>query len=356
MKKILVINPGSTSTKVAVFKRNEKLAQFDILHDSDELQKYTHVIEQLDFRYTLIVNTLQKNGFNLSDFSIVMGRGGMLPPVKSGSYEVNREMINTLMKAERGEHASNLGAILADKITRKIGNNAKAYIADPVSVDEMDDVARISGMPEIPRQSIFHALNQIATVRHHAKQIGKSYRALNLVVAHIGGGVTVAAHRKGMVVDVNQGLNGSGPISPERCGTVEAGGLVNMCYSGKYTKQEVLKKIAGQGGLYAHLGSKDVKELSEKAEQGDKKVALVLTAMAYTIGKEIGAMLAVLHGECDGVILTGGVAHSTYITNHIKTMIESMAKVYIYAGEDEMASLAQNAVRIMDGETANVFE
>ena len=353
MHKILVINPGSTSTKVAVYEDDKQTELFSVRHSVEKLMEFHHVIDQFDFRYELIMNSLREKGLAL-DFSIIMGRGGMLPPVQSGVYEVNERMLAALRKAERGEHASNLGAFLADKIARQIPG-CKAYIADPVAVDELDDVARVSGLPEIPRQSIFHALNHKAAGRYHAAKVGKKYEELNLVIAHLGGGVTVAIHRQGRVVDVNQGLDGYGPISPERAGTLDNGRLVRLCFSGKYTENELLRKLAGKGGLIAHVGSNDVQELVKKAEGGDTHVASMLHAMSYTIGKEIGAMLAVLKGKADGVILTGGVAFNDYVVRDIKEMIEPYAAVFVYPGEDEMTALAANGLRVINGEKAKIF-
>lgn len=354
MHKILVINPGSTSTKVAVFEDSKQIELFSVRHSVEELMQFPHVIDQFDFRYDLILKTLEEKGISL-DFSVVMGRGGMLPPIESGIYEVNEKMLATLRKAERGEHASNLGAFLAEKISGQIPG-CKAYIADPVSVDEMQEIARISGMPEIPRQSIFHALNHKAAGRFHASKAGKKYEELNLVIAHLGGGISVASHKKGRVIDVNQGLDGYGPISPERSGTLDNGQMVRLCFSGKYTEREIMRKLAGKGGLIAHLGSNDVQELVKKAEGGDEKVKLVLDAMCYTIGKEIGSMLMVFKGDVDGVILTGGVAFSDYVVTRVKEMIEPYAKVFVLAGEDEMGALAANAVRLLNGEAeSSVF-
>ncbi len=354
MHKILVINPGSTSTKVAVFEDSKQIELFSVRHSVEELMQFPHVIDQFDFRYDLILKTLEEKGISL-DFSVVMGRGGMLPPIESGIYEVNEKMLATLRKAERGEHASNLGAFLAEKISGQIPG-CKAYIADPVSVDEMQEIARISGMPEIPRQSIFHALNHKAAGRFHASKVGKKYEELNLVIAHLGGGISVASHKKGRVIDVNQGLDGYGPISPERSGTLDNGQMVRLCFSGKYTEREIMRKLAGKGGLIAHLGSNDVQELVKKAEGGDEKVKLVLDAMCYTIGKEIGSMLMVFKGDVDGVILTGGVAFSDYVVARVKEMIEPYAKVFVLAGEDEMGALAANAVRLLNGEAeSSVF-
>ena len=355
MHKILVLNPGSTSTKFAIYEDEKQTAVYTVRHTTDEILRFHHVLDQFDFRYELIMKTLADNGVDLSDFSLIMGRGGMIPPVESGVYEVNGEMLETLRKHERGEHASNLGAFLADKIAKNIPG-CRAYIADPVAVDELEEVARISGMPEIPRRTIFHALNHKATARLHASKVGKKYEDLNLVVAHLGGGVTIAAHKKGRVIEVNQGLDGWGAISPERSGTLDAGLLVRMCFSGKYTQHEIMRKLAGQGGLIAHCGSNNVQELVHKVENGDKHVELVLNAMSYSIGKEIGAMLAVLRGDVDGVILTGGVAYNDFIVDYVKAMIEPLARVFVYPGEDEMGALASNALRILQGEKPKEFK
>ena len=354
MHKILVLNPGSTSTKFAVYEDEIQVALYTVRHSTEEVVRYQHILDQFDFRYELIMKTLVDDGVDLSEFSLIMGRGGMVSPVESGVYEVNEEMLETLRKHERGEHASNLGAFLADKIASSIPG-CKAYIADPVAVDELEDIARISGMPEIPRRTIFHALNHKATARLHASKVGKNYEDLNLVVAHLGGGVTIGAHKKGRVIEVNQGLDGWGAISPERAGTVDAGLLVRMCFTGKYTEHEILRKLAGQGGLIAHCGTNNVQELVKKAEEGDSHVALVLQAFSYSVGKEIGAMLAVLRGEVDGVILTGGVAYNDYIVDYVKAMIEPLAVVYVYPGEDEMAALASNALRVLQGEKPKIF-
>ena len=353
MHKILVINPGSTSTKIAVYEDNKQQVLFSIHHTAEELIGFEHIIDQFDYRYHLIIQKLREEHIPLS-FDVVMGRGGMLPPVQSGIYEVNETMLDMLRAAKRGEHASNLGAFLAAEIAKQI-SGCKAYIADPVSVDELQDVARISGLPEIPRESFFHALNHKAAGRFHAKQVGKPYEELNLVIAHLGGGFTVAAHQMGLIIDVNQGLNGYGAFSPERAGTVDAGKLVKMCFSGKYSESELLRKLSGNGGLVAHLGSNDVKELVKNAENGDAHTAMILDAMCYTVGKEIGAMLAVLKGKVDGIILTGGVAYSEYVVKRVKEMVESYAPVFVYAGEDEMGALAANGLRVLNGEKAKIF-
>lgn len=354
MYNILVINPGSTSTKIALFDRKNKIAQYNIEHSAQILEKYKKTIDQLDYRYDLIVHTLSKNNIDLQRLSIIMARGGMLPPLQSGVYAINSAMIDILTAAQYGEHASNLGAIIAHKLADKIPH-AKSYIANPVSVDELSDVARIGGLPSTPRRSIFHALNHKAVAHRHAQQMQQVYENLNLIVAHIGGGISVAAHRQGRVVDVNQGLDGTGAIAPERSGTLDAGLLVKMCFSGQYTEQELLHQLAGKGGLYAHLGSKDVAALVQKANNGDQHTALILQAMAYTIGKEIGSMYAVLKGKCDGILLTGGVAHSTYIITLIRNMVGGIAPLFVYPGEDEMVALAESGQQVLDGKEVFCF-
>ncbi len=353
MFKILVINPGSTSTKFAIYEDELQKAEYSISHSMEELSEFKHIIDQLDYRYNLIMNRLETEGEDISTLSAVIGRGGMLPPVQSGVFAVNEAIMYVLRNALIGEHASNLGAFLAHKISRQA--NCSAFIADPVSVDEFSEVARISGLPEFPRISMFHALNHKAAGRHHAKQACKKYEELDLIIAHLGGGITVASHQKGRVVDVNQGLDGYGPFSPERSGTIDAGQLVKMCFSGKYTQAELLKKLAGKGGLIAHLGTNDVREAEKRMNNGDKHAKLILEAMIYTVSKEIMSHFAVFKGKIDGVILTGGIAFSKYIVTEIKSRIEPFANVYVYAGEDELRSLALSALRALNGEEVKEF-
>lgn len=353
MYKILAINPGSTSTKFGIYDDEEKIAEYSIRHQQNELSKFPHIIDQLEYRYNLIIDFLHKENVEISSFSAIIGRGGMLPPLQSGIYKVNDEILYVLKNAIIGEHASNLGAFLADKISKHA--NCSAFIADPVSVDEFIPIARISGLPEFPRISMFHALNHKAAARHHAKQVGKNYEELNLIIAHLGGGITVGSHQKGRVVDVNQGLDGYGPFSPERSGTIDAGQLVKMCFSGKYTQNELLKKLAGKGGLFAHLGTNDVQEIEKRINNGDEQAKLILDALIYTVSKEIMSHFAVFGEKIDGIILTGGMAFSNYIVDGIKSRIQSFTDVYVYAGEDELRSLALSALRALKGETVKIF-
>jgi butyrate kinase len=279
-----------------------------------------------------------------------MGRGGLLKPVQSGVYAVNEAMIDDLSSCRYGEHASNLGGLIAHDIAQSLPD-AKAYIANPVVVDELNDLARLSGHPKLPRRSIFHALNQKAVAREHAKQILKKYEDLNLIVVHLGGGITVGAHKKGRVSDVNQGLDGDGPYSPERSGTLPVGDLVKLCFSGEYTLKEVMSMIKGEGGLVAYLGTNSAREVEERAAEGDEYAKLIYDGMAYQVAKEVGAMAAVLDFNVDGILITGGIAHGKYFVNQIISQVHRLAPVHVYPGEDEMKALAMNGFRVLKGET-----
>lgn len=348
--KILVINPGSTSTKIAVYNDEHVILQKTIRHQAEELIHYNKVIDQYAFRKALILEQLAAEQCPL-DFDAVIGRGGLLKPISSGVYEVNDRMKHDLCHATM-EHACNLGALLADEIASEIPN-CKAYIADPVVVDELQNVARITGSPLLPKQSIFHALNQKAVARRYAKSIRKPYEDLNLIVAHLGGGISVAAHHKGRVIDVNNALNGSGPFSPERAGTLPALQLVDLCFGGEYSKEQICKMISGKGGLMAHTGSTDVQQLVKDAATDSDK-ALLLAAMIYNITKEIASLPVVFPVDeirnIDAVILTGGIAYNEYITKQITERVNFIAPVVIYPGEDEMEALAFNALMALKGE------
>jgi len=354
MYKILSVNPGSTSTKFAVYSDEKLVSLHTVRHSSDELKPYKALAEQCGFRKKVILDRLKEDGFNLSELSAVVGRGGMVHPLESGVYVINDKLIHDLTYAAQGEHASNLGGIIAHEIAIEIPN-CQAFIADPVVVDEMQDVARFSGLPSIPRRSMFHALNHKAVGRKYAKLNGTSYEKLNLVVAHMGGGISVAAHRQGKVVDVNQGLDGYGPFSPERAGTLDAGLLLKLCFSGEYAEDEVKKMIVGNGGLMAHIGTNEVQVVARMVEEGDAHAKVVLQAMAYQVAKEIGAMFAVLKGDVDAIILTGGIAHSQFVVSYIEKMVSHMAKVVIFPGEDEMEALAMSGLRVLKGEKAKEY-
>ena len=346
--RILVINPGSTSTKVALFSNEQLLFDKKIEHNHKELSNFNKIIDQYRFRQEIILNFLKEKGVNLSTLDAVVGRGGLLKPIASGTYRVNKKMLEDLRKGASGEHASNLGGLLAHGIAENL--SIPSYIVDPVVIDEMKPVARISGMPEIPRISILHALNQKAIARRAALDLGKKYEKANFIVAHLGGGISVGIHCKGKIIDVNNALNGEGPFAPERSGGVPVGALVELCFSGKFTKGEIKKKIKGKGGLVAYLNTNDVREVVKRIKQGDKKAKLVLEAMAYQVAKEIGAGAAVLKGQIDAIILTGGIAYNNEFVNMVKDRVSFISLVMIYPGEEEMLALCDGALRVLKEE------
>ena len=347
--KVLAINPGSTSTKIAVYQDGSPVFIQTIRHTTEELAPFKKVTEQYNFRKDLILEQLRNDDIDINSLNIIMGRGGLLKTVESGVIEVNEKMIEDLKSCQYGEHASNLGGILAYDIAQAIPQ-ADAYVSNPVVVDELNDLARISGHPLLPRRSIFHALNQKAVARQHAKSIMRMYEDLNLVVAHLGGGITVGAHEKGRVVDVNQGLDGDGPFSPERSGTLPVGDLVRLCFSGEYSEKEILKMITGKGGLVAYLDTNSASEVERRAADGDTYAKLIYDAMAYQVAKEVGAMAAVLKYEVDGILITGGIAHDKYFANQVISYTHKIAPVHVSPGEDEMEALAMNGMRVVNGE------
>ncbi|QEK13151.1 butyrate kinase [Crassaminicella thermophila] len=346
--RILTINPGSTSTKIAVFDNEKSILETTLRHSAQEINKYERIYDQYEFRKQVILDTLNDNGINITKINAVVGRGGLLKPIEGGTYKVSEKMLSDLEVGVLGEHASNLGGILANEIAKQL--DIPSFIVDPVVVDEMDDIARISGMPEIERKSIFHALNQKAVARCAASELGKKYEGGNFIVAHMGGGVSVGAHRKGKVVDVNNALDGEGPFSPERSGGLPVGDLAKLCFSGKYTIDEIKKRIKGKGGLVAYLGTNDGREVGKMIEEGDKKAELIYKAMAYQIAKEIGSCAAVLKGEVDAVVLTGGIAYDKTFVKWIKDRVAFIGEVIVYPGEEEMIALAQGALRVLRGE------
>jgi butyrate kinase len=349
--KILAINPGSTSTKIAVFQNNKSIFLKTIRHNPEELNSYQKITDQFEFRKKVIIDELVSAEIDINELTIVIGRGGLIRPVEGGVYEVTEKLKADLEKGIMGEHASNLGGLIALDIAKSI-KGGRALIADPVVVDELQAVARITGRPEIERVSIFHALNQKAIARQYAKSLGKPYESLNLIVAHLGGGISVGAHHNGKVIDVNNALDGVGPFSPERAGTLPAGQLIRLCFSGKYSFTEMKKMITGNGGLMAYFGTNSAYEVGKLADQGDEQARLIQDAMAYQIGKSIGEMAAVLHGQIHAILITGGIAHNKKIIDYVKSMVEFIAPVIVYAGEDEMAALASNALLVLQGEIA----
>ncbi len=347
--KILAINPGSTSTKIAVYHNDRSVFLKTIRHSSEELEKFNRITDQFEFRKEVIIKELMNADIDVAKITVVVGRGGLIKPVHGGVYEVNQQMKEDLEKGIMGEHASNLGGLIALNIAQTLPS-ARAFIADPVVVDELQDVARISGHPEFERVSIFHALNQKAIARQFAKSRDANYEDMNLIVAHLGGGISVGAHYHGKVIDVNNALDGDGSFSPERSGSLPAGQLVRLCFSGKYTYNDVKKMLTGKGGLMAYFGTNSSYEIEVKAKNGDEKAILIQDAMAYQIGKAIGEMATVLYGEVHGILITGGVANNKEIVSYIRNMVGFIAPVFVFPGEDEMHSLAMNGLLVMHGE------
>ena len=348
--RILIINPGSTSTKIGVFDNEVSILEKTIRHDVELTHSFEKMIDQYEFRKKTILETLEENGINLSKINAVCGRGGLLRPIPGGTYAVNQAMLSDLRSGFAGQHASNLGGILAHEIAS--GLNIPAYIVDPVVVDELEPIARISGFPFIERKSIFHALNQKAVARRVAQDYQKKYEEMNCIVAHMGGGITVGVHQRGRVIDVNNGLHGDGPFSPERAGTVPAGDLVSLCYSGEFYLDEMMKKLVGNGGLFGYLGTSNAVEVEKRIENGDDKAKLVYEAMAYQVAKEIGAASTVLFGKVDAIILTGGLAYGTHFVKMIIDRIHWIADVIVHPGENELQALAEGALRVLRGEEA----
>lgn len=353
-KYILAINPGSTSTKVSLFEEEKEVKSKKITHTMEELKEYQSSIDQYEYRLNMILEWLKEEEIPLNLLQAISGRGGLLRPIPGGTYLVTDVMIDDLKIAIGGEHASNLGGILAKGIGDLEG--IPSYIVDPVAVDEFNDVARISGLKEITRRSQVHALNIKAVSHRRAKELNKNLEDLNLIVAHLGGGISVAPLEKGRIVDVNN-ANQMGPFSPERSGGLPVGSLVELCYSGKYTFNELRAKILGQSGLFSYLGTTDGKEILDRINKGEDYAKLIYDAMIYQIGKEIGSCAPVLKGQVDNIILTGGLAYSQYLVENLTQMISFIAPVIVYAGEDEMDALNKGALRVVNGqEKAKIYE
>ena len=346
--KTLVINPGSTSTKVGVFEDETLLFEETLRHSTEEISQYASIIDQKDFRKDIILNFLKNKNCDPKTLNVIVGRGGLLKPIPGGTYAVSEALLADLKAGVQGQHASNLGGILAREIGDEIG--VPSYIVDPVVVDELTPMARVSGMPELPRRSIFHALNQKAVARRFAKEQGKKYEELNLIVIHMGGGVSVGAHCKGKVVDVNNILDGESCFSPERSGTVPVGDLVKMCFSGDYTEKEIYKKICGGGGFNGYLHTNDARVVEKMVAEGNAEAKLVQDAFYYQIAKDAGAMAAVLHGQVDQIILTGGIAYAPLTRERLTESLGWIAPITVYPGEDELLALCQGALRVMTGE------
>jgi len=345
---ILAINPGSTSTKFSLFEEATLIFEKTLRHSPEELKNFEKITDQFHFRRDLIMNELSERKIDLARIAAVVGRGGLVKPIESGIYKVNQKMKDDLTAGISGQHASNLGGLIANDIASSLCC-AEAYIVDPVVVDEMQPFARIAGHPEFQRISIFHALNQKAVARIYATSINRKYEELNLIIAHMGGGISVGAHKNGKVIDVNNALNGDGPFSPERSGGLPAGQLVDLCFSGRFSHEEIKTMITGKGGMMAYLETNSFIEVCKMAEDGDTKAILIFNAASYKIGKEIGAMAAVLNGKVDAIILTGGMAYQEGFINKIKSMVGFIADIIVYPGEDEMKALAYNGLLALDG-------
>lgn len=346
--RILAINPGSTSTKIAVYNNTKSAFLKNIRHSADDLAKFRQITDQYEFRKKFILDELSGAGIDINSVNAVIGRGGLLKPIESGVYEVNKNMLRDLKEGVLGEHASNLGGLIAHDIATSLPS-ARAFIADPVVVDELQDVARIAGHPLFERRSIFHALNHKAIGRIHADSIDKEYQDLNLIIAHLGGGISVGAHCRGRVIDVNNALDGEGPFSPERSGTLPAGCLVRICFDPGYNLDDVKRMITGGGGFMAYFNTNNAYEIELRASDGDPKAILIQHAMAYQVGKEIGAMASVLKGDVDAILLTGGIAHNPDLVAFIRDMVSFIAPLFVYPGEDEMKALAMNVLMVLTG-------
>jgi len=346
-KYVLVINPGSTSTKVAVFEGEKNLIQKDLIHSAEDLEKFDKIADQFEYRKDIIVEWYKDQGYKMEELKACMGRGGLLKPMPSGTYNVTDVMVEDLKIGIQGEHASNLGGLIA----KAIGDveSVESYICDPVAVDEFEDVARVSGMPEIKRKSLLHALNVRANAHNVANDMNKKLDDLNLVVAHLGGGISVVPMKKGKMIDANN-ANEMGPFSPERAGGVPSGDLAKLCYSGEYDFKTIKSKLRGKGGLVGYLGTNDARQVLKMIEAGDENAKLVFEAMGYQISKEIGAMATVLKGKVDAIVLTGGVAYSKYLTDYITQSVEFIAPVIIKPGEDEMKALNEGFMRVEAGQ------
>lgn len=352
---LLIVNPGSTSTKIAIFKNYQSLYEKTLRHDVDVIGKFKSIFDQKDFRVAIIENFLQENNIKIEDIDVFVGRGGLVKPVQSGTYLVNHQMIDDLKHTKNGEHASNLGSIIAFEFANKY--QKKAYIVDPVVVDELSDLARVSGLKGIERKSIFHALNQKAVAKRYAKEIGKNYHDLNLIIAHLGGGISVGYHQLGKVVDVNNALGNEGAYSPERSGTLPTYSIIDMCFSGSYKADEIKKLLVSKGGLVSYLGTSSGLEISNRIEKGDSEAKFYFEAMAYQIVKQIGALYFVAKGKIDAVIITGGLAYNSDIIDVIKEYLNPIITPVIYPGEDEMIALAEGVLRVLEGqEEVKIYE
>ena len=345
--RVIAINPGSQSTKYGLYEDETCLFTKKIRHDAYDLVKYSSILDQKDMRRDLLINSLKESGVDMNTIDAIAGRGGLIKPIESGVYPINDRMLEDLHTSAAARHASSLGAIIASEIASSYG--IPAYVVDPVVVDEMDRLAKLTGIPGVERASAFHALNHKAMARRLAAELGKPYENCRFIVAHLGGGITVGAHRYGRVIDVNDGLAGEGPFSPERSGAVPLLPIIEMCFSGEYTRDEMMDKVTKKGGMRAYLGTSEDEDVQKMINEGDEFAALVMDSMAYQVSKQIGAMVAVLDGIVDAIILTGGLAYSNRFTGAIKQKVDKLAPVHVYPGEDEILALVSGVLRVLRG-------
>lgn len=343
--RILAINPGSTSTKIGVYEEGRWLLEKTIRYEYEDLKDYTNVVEQKEMRKSFILEALKEENIPLSSLKAIVGRGGIVKPVESGTYVVNDKLFYDLTHGDGTRHASSLGGIIGYELGKELG--IQAYIVDPVVVDEMIPIAKITGIKGIQRRSIFHALNSKFIARRLSGELNKEYSQSRLIVAHLGGGISVSAHLEGRVIDVNDASAGEGPFSPERAGTLPTSGVIELCFSGEYTKEEVYNLVMSQSGMLMHLGTKNLQEVEKRIQEGDEYGKLVVEAMAYQVSKQIGAMAAALEGEVEGIALTGGLAYSKTFTELIKKRVEKFAPVYIYPGEDELLAMVEGVLMVL---------
>lgn len=357
--RILVINTGSTSTKIGFYDAGEKLFEQNLTHSAEEIARYESVMDQTPMRHEAISAFLADSGIALDTIDVAMARGGLITPIKTGVYEVNQDMRDALMSGKDGVHACNLSALIADDIAKEVNEirqskgvteKCRAFIADPPMADEMLPEVKVGGLPEFKRRTLFHALNSRAMVRRYARSVGKTNKDVTVIVAHMGGGSSVSLHRHGLVIDTTDALGGDGPISPERAGTVPGFPLVEMCFSGKYTKDEVKKKLVGKGGAVAYFGTNDMRDIEIRAAEGDAECILFLNGFCVSVAKYIGSLATVVGGKVDAIILTGGIARGKGIVKDITERVGFIAPVEVYAGEDELESLAENGYGILAGE------
>jgi len=348
VNRVLVINPGSTSTKIAVYDEATLVFEETLRHSSETLGQYNSIIEQYEFRKEAVIEAVKQKDVPMESLTAIVGRGGFLKPLKGGTYRLDEKLLEALKQGaiDRG-HASNLAGMIAYELGGKLG--VPGFIVDPPCVDEMDEIAKVTGIKSIKRTSLFHALNQKAVARIAAEEMNKKYDECNFIVAHIGGGISVGAHKQGSVVDVNNALDGDGPFSPERAGAVPNGDLIELCFSGQYTKAEIKKQLVGKGGLVGHLNMNDLRDVEKLVAEGNEEATLVYEAMAYQIAKDIGGAAAVLSGKIDGIIITGGIAYSKQFVGLIENRIGFLGNVIVHPGEDELNALAQGGIRVLKG-------